>query len=198
MKIIGKDSLSQYISYFIFVLFIILVGKSIYEQIGYWVSYYNYSNHSYILSTFFVIGNDVGWEINKFTSKYDDVMKFKFYIPFTTQNLITGIFNLGTYINNTVRDLFLVGFFYTGYKSFKEISSDKVFNLNAILWLKRFGWLNIIFSILILFISIFHLNIFGTSDLYTFYFLFFGVFILFIVEFFKKGYDLQSENDLTI
>lgn len=198
MKIIGKNSLSQYIGYFLFVLFIILTAQFIYEQIGYATSYYNFKTHHSMLSDFYIIGNDVGWAKNHYTAKFDDLMKFKFYVPFTTQNLITGIFSLTTYISNTVRGIFMIVFFYSSYNIFKEISNEKVFNLKAILWLKRFGWLNILYTVAMIVISIFRVNDFGSTAFSAIPFLFFGVLILFIVEFFKKGYNLQSENDLTI
>jgi hypothetical protein len=198
MKIIGKNSISQYISYLLFVLFIILTAIFIYEQIGYATSYYNFKTNSLMLSDFYTIGNDVGWAKNHYTAKLDDLMKFKFYVPFTTQNLITGIFSLTTYISNTLRGIFMIAFFYSSYNIFKEISNEKVFNLKAILWLKRFGLLNILYTVAMIVISIFRVNDFGITAFSAIPFLFFGVLILFIVEFFKKGYNLQSENDLTI
>lgn len=198
MKIIGKNSLSQYIGYFLFVLFIILTAQFIYEQIGYATSYYNFKTNHSTLSDFYIIGNDVGWSKNHYTVKFDDLMKFKFYVPFTAQNLITGIFSLTTYISNTVRGIFMIAFFYSSYNIFKEISNEKVFNLKAILWLKSFGWLNILYTVAMIVISIFRVNDFGNTAFSAIPFLFFGVLILFIVEFFKKGYNLQSENDLTI
>ncbi|MDQ0592684.1 hypothetical protein QFZ37_001053 [Chryseobacterium ginsenosidimutans] len=198
MKIIGKNSLSQYISYLLFVLFVLLTIKYTYELIGYSVSYYNVKTGNHILPDLFITGKDVGWSRNQWTIPMDNVLKFKFYVPFTQQNLITGIFNTGSVLRNILSGLFIVLFFYSSYKIFKEISKENVFNLKALVWLKRFGWLNIIFTVMMVII-----NFINVKELYAFTysgisFLFFGGLLLFVVEFFKKGLELQNQADLTI
>lgn len=198
MKIIGKNSLSQYISYLLFVLFILLTVVCIYELIGYSVSYYNFKTGDHILSDFYIIGTDVGWSRNQWTIPMDNVLKFKFYMPFTEQNLVTGIFDIGSISNNILRSLFLILFFYSSYRIFKEISRENVFNVKSLVWLKRFGWLNIIFTIVMIIVSAFKLNNLYAVIYSAASFLFFGVLILFVVEFFKKGLELQNQADLTI
>jgi len=198
MKLIGKNSLSQYISYLLFILFILFACQCIYALIGFSVSYYNLKTGNHIFSDFFIIGTDVGWSKNKWTLPMNDLLKFKFYVPFTKQNLITGIFNAGSVINNILRELFIMLFLYSSYQIFKGISNENVFNVKVVLWLRRFGWLNVIFTVIMIII-----NFFNAKDLYAFAysgipFLFFGGLILFVVEFFKKGLELQNQADLTI
>ncbi len=106
MKIIGKNSISKYIGYFLLFLFIFFLFQFVYEIIGYAVSYYNYKTNNHILSDFFIIGTDVGWAKNKWTAPMDDLLKFKFYFPFTKQNMVTGIFNMEWFIDNMISGAF--------------------------------------------------------------------------------------------
>jgi hypothetical protein len=198
MKIIGKNSLSQYVSYLLFVLFILFTVQFVYEIIGFAVSYYNLKTGNQILSDFFIIGKDVGWNKNQWTIKMDDLLKFKFFIPFTEQNLLTGVFTLGQVLSNIIRGIFFVLFFYSSYKFLKEISKETVFNIDALTWLKRFGWLNIIFAVASILISLLYTHNIFAMMYSVISFIFFGGMILFIVEFFKKGLELQDQVDLTI
>ncbi|MCJ8153555.1 DUF2975 domain-containing protein [Chryseobacterium sp. SSA4.19] len=198
MKIIGKNSLSHYISHLLFVLFILFAFQCVYTLIGFAVSYYNFKTGNHILSDFFIIGNDVGWSKNRWTIPMDNLMKFKFFIPFTEQNLVTGLFNVGYILKDIGRSIFFVLFLYSSHQIFKGISNENVFNIKVVIWLRRFGWLNIIFTTIIIII-----NFFNAKDFYAFAysgisFLFFGGLILFITEFFKKGLKLQNQADLTI
>lgn len=198
MKIIGKNSLSQYISYLLFLLAVLFTIELVYILIGFVVSFYNFKTGNNILSDFFIIGTDVGWSRNQWTIPLDQMMKFKFFIPFTEQNLLTGMFNTASVLNHIFGGIFITLFFYISYKFLREISKENVFNANALLWLKRFGWLNIIYTAITLAIIPFTTkNIFAVTYSVVI-FLFFGALILFIVEFFKKGLELQEQVDLTI
>ncbi|KQR93808.1 hypothetical protein ASG01_08065 [Chryseobacterium sp. Leaf180] len=199
MKIIGRNSASTYISYALLTLSIIFSIIYIYEIFGLSVLYYNFRTGSHILNSFFLLNEDVGWSHNKWTNTMDGLLKFKIYLPFTSQNLLTGVFEPNFIYTKIVSGLYITLFAFFSSKIFKEISSQKVFNRNAIVWLKRFAWLNIFFTLILNsiagFISAGH--IFATT-FNGFSYLFFGILILFVTEFFKKGYELQSENDLTI
>ncbi|GAA4149223.1 hypothetical protein GCM10022217_00850 [Chryseobacterium ginsenosidimutans] len=198
MKIIGKNSVSQYISYLLLLLAVLFAIQLIYIMIGFTVSFYNFKTGNNILSDFFIIGTDVGWSKNEWTQQVDHMMKFKFFVPFTEQNVLTGMFNLGSVLNHIFGAIFITLFFYISYKFLKEISKENVFNANALLWLKRFGWLNIIYTAVTLATVPFTTkNIFAVTYS-VIIFLFFGALILFIVEFFKKGLELQEQVDLTI
>jgi hypothetical protein len=74
------------------VLFLFIAFHFIYEIIGFSVLYYKYKTGSNVLSQFFLLGNDVGWAKNEYTNPIKNVLKFKIFYPFTTQNLLTGIY----------------------------------------------------------------------------------------------------------
>lgn len=198
MKIIGKNSLSQYISYLLFVLFIIVAFKLVYEIIGHSILFYKYKTGSTILSDTFVLANDVGWTKNKWTIPMENLLKFRINYPFSEIQMVTGIYAYNQIIHNILGMIFLSLFFFFSYQCFKEMSSDQIFNQNAIKWLKRFCFLNLIIAAAGIF-EFFYFRMDSGYTLLTFLFFgFFGIIILFIVEFFKKGLALQTENDLTI
>jgi len=198
MKIIGKNSVSQYISYLLLLLAVFFTIQLIYITIGFVVSFYNFKTGNNILSDFFIIGTDVGWSKNQWTQPMGNLMKFKFFVPFTEQNLLTGLFNPGSVLSHIFNEIFITLFFSISYKFLKEISRKNVFNANALLWLKRFGWLNIIYTAITLAIVPFTVKNLFAVTYSVIIFLFFGALILFIVEFFKKGLELQEQVDLTI
>lgn len=198
MKIIGKNSLSQYISYLVLVLFILFALQCVYEIIGLSVLAYNFKTGNAILSDFFIIGTDVGWTKNEWTQPLSDMMKFKIFVPFTDQNLLTGLFNTFSVLNFICNSVFITLFCYASYKFLREISKDNVFNAHALAWLKRFGWINILYAVVTLATIPFSIKTIFTATSSVIMFLFFGALVLFIVEFFKKGLELQEQVDLTI
>ncbi|MFC3159544.1 Protein of unknown function [Chryseobacterium arachidis] len=198
MKIIGKNSLSQYISYLLLLLAVLFAIQLVYTVIGFVVSFYNFKTGNNILSDLFIIGTDVGWAKNQWTQPADHLMKFKFFVPFTEQNLLTGMFNLVSVVNHIFGQIFVTLFLYISYKFLREISRDNVFNVKALLWLKRFGWLNIIYTVATLATIPFATKSIFAVTYSVVVFLFFGGLILFVVEFFKKGLELQEQVDLTI
>lgn len=198
MKIIGKNSLSQYISYFLAVLFIILAFNLVYEIIGHIILLYKYKSGSSIFSNTFTLANDVGWTRNKWTIPMENQLKFRINYPFSEIQMVTGIYSSKQIIHNILGMTFLSLFFFFSYKCFKEMSVDQIFNQNAIKWLKRFCFLNLTLAAVGIF-EFFYFRMDSAYTLLTFlFFAFFGVIILFIIEFFKKGLALQAENDLTI
>lgn len=198
MKIIGKNSVSQSISYLLLLLAAFFAVQLIYIVIGFAVSFYNFKTANNILSDFFTIGADVGWSKNEWTQPMEHMMKFKFLVPFTDQNLITGLFNPGSVLSHISNEIFIALFFFISYKFLREISKENIFNADALLWLKRFGWLNIIYTAITLAIVPFTVKSLFAAAYSVVIFLFFGALILFIVEFFKKGLELQEQVDLTI
>lgn len=111
MKIIGKNSVSQYISYLLLLLAAFFAVQLIYIVIGFAVSFYNFKTANNILSDFFTIGADVGWSKNEWTQPMEHMMKFKFFVPFTDQNLITGLFNPGSVLSHISNEIFITLFF---------------------------------------------------------------------------------------
>jgi len=200
MKLIGKNSVSKYFSYFFLVLFLFIAFHFIYEIIGFSVLYYKYKTGSNILSDYFLLGNDVGWAKNEYTNPIKDVLKFKIYYPFTEQNLLTGIYTKSFIINSLINSSFFTVFSFVCYKITNALSKDYIFNLKTINWFKKLAWLSILFVPIQIINWFFNLNLkMSASLLYSsFIFLSLGIILFFIIAFFKKGYELQSENDLTI
>ncbi len=200
MKLIGKNSVSKYFSYFFLVLFLFIAFHFIYEIIGFSVLYYKYKTGSNILSEYFLLGNDVGWAKNEYTNPIKDVLKFKIYYPFTEQNLLTGIYTKSFIINNLISSSFFTIFSFVCYKITEALGKDYIFNLKTINWFKKLAWLSILFVPIQIINWFFNLNLkMSASLLYIgFIFLSLGIILFFIIAFFKKGYELQSENDLTI
>ena len=200
MKLIGKNSVSKYFSYFFLILFLFIAFHFIYEIIGFSVLYYKYKTGSNILSDYFLLGNDVGWAKNEYTNPIKDVLKFKIYYPFTEQNLLTGIYIKNFIINSLIGSGFFTLFSFICYKITNSLSKDYIFNLKTINLFKKLAWLSILFVPIQIINWFYNLNLKMSADLlYTnFIFLSLGIIIFFIIAFFKKGYELQSENDLTI
>lgn len=200
MKLIGKNSVSKYFSYFFLILFLFIAFHFIYEIIGFSVLYYKYKTGSNILSEYFLLGNDVGWAKNESTNPIKDVLKFKIYYPFTEQNLLTGIYNKSFIINSLISSSYFTVFSFVCYKITEALSKDYIFNLKTIDWFKKLAWLSILFVPIQIINWFFNLNLkMSASLLYiSFIFLSLGIILFFIIAFFKKGYELQSENDLTI
>ena len=200
MKLIGQNSISKYFSYFFLILFWFIVFHFIYEIIGFSVLYYKYKTGSNILSDYFLLGNDVGWAKNEYTNPIKDVLKFKIYYPFTEQNLLTGIHTKSFIINSLISSSYFTVFSFVCYKITNALSKDYIFNLKTINLFKKLAWLSILFVPIQIINWFYNLNLKMSADLlYTnFIFLSLGIIIFFIIAFFKKGYELQSENDLTI
>ena len=200
MKLIGQNSISKYLSHFFLVLFLFIAFHFIYEIIGFSVLYYKYKTGSNILSDYFLLGNDVGWSKNEYTNPIKDVLKFKIYYPFTEQNLLTGIYTKSFIINSLISSSFFTIFSFVCYKITEALGKDYIFNLKTINWFKKLAWLSIIFVPIQIINWFYNLNLKFSADIFyiSFIFLSLGIAIFFIIAFFKKGYELQSENDLTI
>ena len=200
MKLIGKNSISKYLSYFFLVIFLFIAFHFIYEIIGFSVLYYKYKTGSNILPDYFLLGNDVGWAKNEYTNPIKDVLKFKIYYPFTEQNLLTGIYTKSFIINSLISSSFFTIFSFVCYKITEALGKDYIFNLKTINWFKKLAWLSIIFVPIQIINWFYNLNLKFSADIFyiSFIFLSLGIAIFFIIAFFKKGYELQSENDLTI
>lgn len=199
MKIIGKNSVSTYIAYLLLFLFAVALFHLVYEIIGHLFLAYKYNTDSKIFSNTFILANDVGWSSNKWTDPLQNVLKFRINYPFTDIQVVTGLYpEVSQILHNFVGLLFLTLFFYSGFHCFKEMASDSIFNIKAIKWLKRFSFLNIVFAIIGLF-EFFYFNDNSGATFITYIFIgIFGIIILFVVAFFKKGLELQNETDLTI
>lgn len=198
MKIIGKNSFSQYAGYAFRALFIISILSVAYQLTGFLVCWYNLDTGSDALSDFFITRTGFGGSSRQWNEMAGHLVQFRFFIPFTRQNLITGIFSPENVFSTVVSGSFISFFLYCCYRFFREVSRDQVFTAGSLVWLQRFGLLNILFPVFTTSMLVFTSNP-GFSVHYPFvFFLFFGGLILFLVEFFKKGLELQQQSDLTI
>lgn len=199
MKIIGRNSLSLYIAYLMYVIFIIFSFHFLYELIGHLILWYKYETGSSVFSNTFVLGKDIGWEKNQWTQEIDNELKFRINYPFTSTEVISGLYpHVILIIHNMLGLLYCTLFFFFSYKFFKEMTSEIIFNQKAISWLKKLGYLNLIFAVIGL-LELINFNDNSGIVLLTRIFIgIFGIIMLFIVEFFKKGIELQEQTDLTI
>ncbi|MFS4454627.1 DUF2975 domain-containing protein [Maribacter sp. 2304DJ31-5] len=118
---------------------------------------------------------------------------------------LTGSYIQGVYQSNVITTIaltlfFYVLFFYKLSSILKTFKAKTLFTATAIKRLNHFALFNLIGSplafVLIHFAIMKHTTF---RDLPTYLLhLILGVFILFIVTVFKKGYQIQAENDLTI
>ncbi|WP_312078115.1 DUF2975 domain-containing protein [Chryseobacterium sp.] len=199
MNIIGKNSLSLYIAYVMYFIFILFICHFVYDLIAQLILWYKYNTGSTVFSNTFILSKDIGWEKNQWTLPIDNHLKFRINYPFTKTEVNSGLYPaVFMIIHNLIGLMYCSLFFFFSYKFFKEMTSEVIFNKKAISWLRKLGFLNLLLAVL----GIFELSNFNDSSgiiILTRVFIgIFGMIMLFIVEFFKKGIELQNENDLTI
>ena len=196
MKLIGKNSVSMYFSYFFLVLFLFIAFHFIYEIIGFSVLDYKYKTGSNILSEFFLLGNDVGWAKNEYTNPIKDVLKFKIYYPFTEQNLLTGIYNKSFIINSLISSSYFTVFSFVCYKITEALGKDYIFNLKTINWFKKLAWLSIIFVPIQIINWFYNLNLKFSADIFyiSFIFLSLGIAIFLLLLSSKKATNFNPKT----
>lgn len=193
MKITGKKSLSKYLSYLMYFGFIIFLAHLIYILTGISICYLNFINDVSIFPNTFVVEK---------ISYHEDYVANMFIIkfPFTDQNFFNGELKWMTIIGITLGFSYLTYFFYSAYNIFKNLSMEVIFTKETINWLQRFAYTNIIFFILFISLWYFVWHLVNLIELvsYSIILILLSVVFLYISAFFKKGYELQSESDLTI
>ncbi|MGE8554640.1 MAG: hypothetical protein ACN6OB_11990 [Chryseobacterium jejuense] len=194
MKLIGTKSLSTILNK---ILLIGCIGQFLYLGyliFGFIIIYINQNTDTAYLAEIFKLGN-----FNSETEKtVSNSLNFQFKMPFSDA-VTTGEYNLHTLFSI----IFFLGFYslfsFYLFKIFKGMSTDVIFNKEVIRSLKQFAFLNILFiplfSIILYFID---QSVYDIEPLFILIHLSTGIVILFIIEFFKKGYELQIQNDLTI
>ena len=125
--------------------------------------------------------------------------RFEIKIPLM-ETYIKGFYDVRIITTIALTLIFYILFFYFLSIIFKTFKAETLFTKTAIRQLNNFALYNLIGSplafILIHILIMKHTNL---RDLPTYLLhLLLGVFIFFIVAIFKKGYKVQSENDLTI
>lgn len=196
MKIIGKNSMSTFISWIFFILFLFFAFHFIYELFGYGISYYNLKTDNKILYDTFYVGNTIDWGGTVATGN----TYFRFKYPFSDQQMVTGVFSLRMLLNYLLQFSFYTLFFFSAFKIFNGMSQEILFNQKVIQWLKKFSVLNIIFVPLSVLNWLYNFKSEFNMDiaLLIFIHLLLGIMVYFIVAFFRKGLELQHQADLTI
>lgn len=126
--------------------------------------------------------------------------QFQIALPFFSETYIKGFYKENIILTITLTMLFFGFFFYVLSNILKTFKADKLFTSKAIKQLNYFAILNLIVGpILYLVIHFLIMDKSSFSDIYNLFLsLILGVFVLFIIAVFKKGYNVQNENDLTI
>jgi hypothetical protein len=194
MKLIGPKSISTGLSYLFLLLFIFLAVNSIYMTFTFGVGYYNWTYSHNLLPNIV--------EVAKMPQNVSPEFQvyFRFKYPFSNVQMMMGFFTFKTFVFHTFQNIFFSLFFFFAYKVFKELSNQKLFTKKIIRQLTIFSIINLLYAPLYFFIwiYIFNASIESSMVITSFAFLFLGIIMYFIKAFFKKGYQLQSENDLTI
>lgn len=196
MKLLGQKSASTIISYLFLVLFIIFLIHAIYQSVGFGIGYYNWTTSHHLFSETFYVNDEIDYASYE-KGKY---LFFRFKYPFSDHQMITGFFTLNTFIFHTFQSVFFCLFFFYGYKTFGDLSNKELFNEAIIKHLKTFTVINLLYAPLyfLIWIFVFRSGVEGSMLMTSFAFLFLGIILHFIKAFFKRGFQLQSENNLTI
>lgn len=192
MKITGKKSLAWALKFVLVVLFIFFAVHLIYFLTGCGIAYYKYQSGSQIFKDTIRIGVDsVGFHSEK---------SFQLMYPFTNQNFMFGDLNLKTFVIQGFGLSVFTFYLFCLFRIFHFLSHNVLFNESILKWLSIFMYLNLFTAIFyLLFWGVaFKLANLGSLILYSFPLVIISVFTLFLRNFFKKGYELQSEIDLTI
>lgn len=196
MKLLGPKSISTGLSYLFLLLFILLALQFIYQLFAFGIAYYNWTNSANLFTDLIYVGNTIDYA----SPEHGDYIYFRFKYPLGDQPMLTGIFSKNSFIYYTFQNIFFCLFFVFAYKIFKKLSYEKVFTENVIKDLKKFAVINLTYAPLyfLIWIFVFRANVETSMLLTSFAFLFLGIIMYFITALFRKGYQLQSESDLTI
>lgn len=194
MKLIGPRSISTGLSYLFLLLFIFLAVNSIYMTFAFGVGYYNWTYSHNLLPNII----EVAKMRQALSPEFQVYFIFKY--PFSNVQMVMGFFTLKTFVFHTFQNVFFCLFFFFAYKVFKELNNQKLFTENIIRQLTIFSIINLLYApaYFVIWIYIFKSSIGSSMVITSFAFLFLGIIMYFIKVFFKKGYQLQYENDLTI
>ncbi|MDR3025632.1 DUF2975 domain-containing protein [Chryseobacterium sp.] len=194
MKLIGEKSVSTILNKILLAVSMAQLLYLGYLIFGFIIVYLNMHHGTQYFSDTFKIGN-FNNEVTKTTA---DSLTFQFNMPLTG-SVIRGNYTLYTFISI----IFFIGFYslFTFYlfRIFRGMSKEIIFNIKVIQNLKLFAMLNIVFIPVYCAVLYFmNKSVYSIDPVFILLHLTLGIIILFIIEFFKKGYELQTENDLTI
>lgn len=149
-----------------------------------------------VLTLMFVIYIDISFLTNNFTHSNG---RYHMDIPLTG-TFIHGDYQFNMMLTISLGLFFGVLFFFVLSNIFKSLKEKVIFNKGAILNLKYFSILNLVVGP-ILYVLIHYTIMQKTNfrDIHNLILhLIFGIIALFLTYIFKNGYNVQSENDLTI
>ena len=192
MKVTGKKSLAWFLKFILAILFVFFAVHLIYFLTGSGIAYYKYHSGSQVFNeTILIGGNSVGFNPEK---------SFQLIYPFTNQNFMLSELTLQTLIIQGFGFSVFTFYLFCLYKIFHFLSHDVIFNESILRWLSIFMYLNLFTAIFYMLFwgAVFKLVNPGKLIMFSFPFLIISIFTLFLRNFFKKGYELQSEHDLTI
>ncbi|TMU55361.1 DUF2975 domain-containing protein [Flagellimonas algicola] len=130
-----------------------------------------------------------------------EIINARYYISLPILGVVAkGDYQTNVIVTITLSMLYGTIFFYVLSNIFKAFVSETVFTESAIKHLRYFSFLNLLVGPLLYLVT--HFFIMQHSDYRGIHNpilnIIFGVTALFIVHIFKKGYAIQSDNDLTI
>lgn len=194
MKLIGKKSLSTILNKILLIGCIVQLLYLGYLIFGFIIVYINLHYETQFFPNTFMLGNFSNEEAKETSNS----LNFRFGMPFS-DSVTTG--NYTGY--SLISIVFFLGFYslFTFYlfRIFKGMSNDSIFNIEVIYDLKKFAMLNIIFiPIYCIILYFLKQSLYSIDPMQVILHFITGIIILFIMEFFKKGYELQIQNDLTI
>lgn len=194
MKLIGEKSISTILNKILLAVSISQLLYLGYLIFGFIIVYLNIHQGTQYFPDTFKTG-DFNNEVTKTTA---DSLTFQFSMPLTN-SIVRGSYTLYTFISI----IFFIGFYslFTFYlfRIFRGMSREIIFNIKVIQDLKLFAFLNILFiPVYCVVLYFMDKSVYSIDPMFILLHLTLGIIILFIIEFFKKGYELQIENDLTI
>lgn len=189
MKILDTRSITKYSSYLMFIIFLILTFFLIYFIVGYNICNYNQKSAEPILSDTFSIEHISSYPVYRINYPFTDI-KFISGILNNSLDFIIGIIGFGGF----------AFYFFCLYKVLQSLSMPKIFNKSVIRWIRIFMVYNFIFVFIYILFWIFISGSFNPVQLIfgTFPFILLGFVSAFVNSFFKRGFEMQNENDLTI
>lgn len=189
MKLIGKNSASTLLKYF---FLIVLIGTSsflFYLDFGGVILWFNKIFNLNLLSNIYSLENTLNGD-------------YLNCLWITKSNRLHLEYNLNYFAEFNLIGIYYILYFIILFRIFDLFSSNKIFSSTILIWLKRFAFLNLLFipiNALSLYLTHVNNNLLhhdlGPID---FTHILISIVVVFMLAFFKKGYELQSEIDLTI
>ena len=189
MKLIGKNSVSTLLKYFFTIVLIVTSSFLFYIDFGGVILWLNKLFNTHLFSKIYSLENSQNGE-------YFNCLWLTKSTPLQLE------YNFNYFIEFNLIGIYYILYFIILFRIFDLFSSNKIFSSTILIWLKRFAFLNLLFipiNALSLYLTHVNNNLLhhelGPID---FTHILISIVVVFMLAFFKKGYELQSEIDLTI